>query len=511
MWSHLLEQLGDKVPRFNDYLLSRYREEKIEQIPAYLDRLFKQSMKTLESKFGDAAKIFKYVDYVELTPEERLEYLRKEVKYNRKFDIRVSNVRTIRYDFTFSDEKISMYVDMPLIVNHAITLNGVDYYPLFAIVEVGGMALDKDTVTLRVMRANLRFFLDEDKQRFSIIDTKGRYSTGINVTCQLHLKASSKPPIILYLLAKYGFTKSMEMLGFGGKIVLTDTCDTCDDYVWVKVNDNTYIRIDKDMWGDKKAVRIIISLKVIYKVNRRFDINIIHDSVYYRVVLGKLTFPSAPNNVLREQNASDHLAMNDSLLDEPSLENFRSIGLNVRSIDDLCVEIFNNIDDYLSSSRLNDLYNKKLASLDKLTSNLIEKFNLKLFNQIINAKPGLTIDSVKRLMFSAGQNCRWMIGSQLFRSMPTIINDNALLTITGKKFRTFGNVEMSREAKRSNMPIDHLKSHPSSIIVESIQTVPTSGIANGSINPYLNIGNDGTFIIDEELKKVVEHVFDTTS
>lgn len=511
MWSHLIEQMGDKIPRFNDYLLSQYREEKIEQIPAYLDKLFRQSMKTLESKFGDAAKIFKYVDYVELTPEERLNFLRTEVKYNRTFDIRVSNVRTIRYDFTFSDERVSMYVDMPLMINHAVTLNSVDYYPLFAIVEVGGMSLDKGTITLRVMRANLRFFLDKAKQCHTIIDTKGNYRVAINVTCQLHLKAKYKTPIILYLLAKHGFTKTMEMLSYGGKIVLTDTCDTCDNYVWVKITDEIYIRVDKDVYKEEKVGRIIASLSVIYKVNRRFDINVIHDSVYYRVVLGKLTFPSAPNNVLREQNAAEHLAMNDSMLDEPSLENFRSIGLNVNSIDDLCIEIFNNIDEYLASSRLNDLYKKKLASLDKLTGKLIERFNLKLFNQIINAKPGLTSDSVKRLMFSAGQHCKWMIGSQLFRSMPTIINDNALLTITGKKFRAFGNIEMSKDAKRTNMPIEHLKSHPSSIIVESIQTVPTSGIANGSINPYLNIDNDGTFIIDEELKKMVEHVFDTTT
>lgn len=508
MWSHVLNTMGEKIPKFNTYLLTQYRKEKIDQIPDYLDKLFQQSMKTLESKFGDAAKIFKYVSYTELTPEERLKYLRTEVKYNRTFDIRITNIRTLRYDFSFNDERVSMYIDLPLMINHSVTLNNVDYYPLFAVVEVGGMSLDRNCITLRVMRANLRFFR-KDRNLVTVTTTDGRIISATNLTCRLHLRSRNHPPIILYLLAKHGFTKTMEMFGYLGKISMVSDPEESDKYAFVKINDSTYIRIENDVLDERRVQRIIVSLKAIFKVSKRVDAATAESSYYYRVVLGRLTFPSAPNNILRERNAQEHLNMNESILDEPSLENFRSIGLNVNCIDDLCIEIFNNIDMYLASSRLNDLYNKKLASLDKLVSELIERFNIKLFTQIINPKPGLTLDSVKNLMFSAGQQCKWMIGSQLFRSMPTVINDNALLTITGKRFRAFGNIEMSKSAKRGKMPVDHLKSHPSALIVESIQTVPTSGISNGSINPYLNIDSDGKFIIDENLKKQVEHVFDT--
>lgn len=509
MWSHVLNHMGNRVPRFNDYLLTQYRKEKIEQIPAYLDMMFKQSMKTIASKYGEAAKIFKYVGYTALTPEERLDYLRNEVKYNRTYDIRITNVRTMRYDFSFNDQRVSMFIDLPLMINHAVTLNNVNYYPLFAVVEVGGMALDKNCITLRVMRANLRFFRS-DKQYVTFTTTSGTITGEKNLTCKLHLKSRNHPPIILYLLAKYGFTPTMERLGFGGKITLSAEDDAgSDTREYVRINDKMFIKVDKKTFDDQRALRVVASLIQTFKVNRKIDVDKAEGGYYYRVVLGKLTFPSAPNNILRERNAQEHLCMNESALDEPSLENFRSIGLNVSSMDDLCIEIFNNIDTYLASSRLNDLYNKKLASLDKLTSELIERFNTKLFNQVINSKPGLNIDSVKSLMFCAGPQCRWMIGSQLFRSMPTIINDNALLTITGKRFRAFGNIEMSKTAKRNKMPIDHLKSHPSSLIVESIQTVPTSGISNGSINPYLQIDEDGTFVIDETLREQVKHVFDT--
>jgi hypothetical protein len=466
-------------------------------------------MRTLESKFGEAAKIFRYDKPVELTPEERLEFLRNEVKYNRTFDIRMTNVRTVRYDFLFNDERVSMYIDLPLMVNHSVTLNSVDYYPLFAVVEVGGMSLDKDRITLRVMRANLKFFRS-DRQSQTVVSMDGSMFRETNLTCKLHLKSRNHPPIILYLLAKHGFDKTMDLLGFKGKIQLVDTYDVnSDKYQFIRANDGVYIRVDKDVFEHQHVRRILASLTVVYKILRRFDLQSALSGFYYRTALGKLTFPSAPNNVLREKNAVEHLNMNESILDEPSLENFRSIGLNVNTIDDLVIEMFNNIDVYLASSRLNDLYNKKLASLDKLVAELIERFNLKLFNQIINSKPGLTLNAVKNLMFCAGQQCKWMIGSQLFRAMPTIINDNALLTITGKRFRAFGNIEMSKTAKRSKMPIEHLKSHPSSLIVESIQTVPTSGISNGTINPYLIIDTDGKFLIDEELKKEVEHVFDT--
>lgn len=509
MWSHILNAMGDKIPRFNDYLLTQYREETINQIPQYLDKLFRQCMKTISSKFGVAAKVFKYLNYVELTPEERLSFLRDEVKYNRTFDIRTTNVKTMRYDFQFNDEVVSMFIDVPLVVNHAVTLHNVDYYPLFAVVEVGGMSLDKNRITLRVMRANLKFF-KSDRQIQSIVTMDGRITNAMNYTCKLHLRSNNYPPTILYLFAKHGFSKTIEMLGYKDKIQLSSTYDaTGKEHAYIRANDMVYIKVDNDVFTDEKAKRIVASLTVIYKVLRRFDLQSAMSGYYYRTVLGKLTFPSAPNNVLRESNAVEHLNMNESMLDEPSLENFRSIGLNISCIDDLILEMFNNLDEYLASSRLNDLYNKKLASLDKLTSELIERFNLKLFNQVINSKPGLTLNTVKNLMFCGGQNCKWMIGSQLFRSMPTIINDNALLTITSKRFRAFGDIEMSKNAVRNKMPIDHLKSHPSSIIIESIQAVPTSGISNGTINPYLVIDNDGTFIIDEELKQQVEHVFDT--
>jgi hypothetical protein len=509
MWNELIGKASDNLPRFNHYLLAEFKRDTIREIPKFLDGLFVQSIVTLENHLGVALTkdSLKYIGYKELTPDEKQEWLRKDKGAGkRRFDVEPSHLKTYRYDFSFRGELYPMYIEVPVLINHAIALSGVNYYPLFAIVEKGGLSRKKNEVVLQVLRANLKFFR-EDPTSFRASNNRA-YRAAL-LTCRIHQKSRKHIPIALYHLAKFGFAKTMAMYGMTDKLFLSDNCLEEAGYVYVGVCPNVYIKIKEESLSEVTVLRMILSLLACYKVYPKFDLPSLYQSAYYAVVLGKWTDTSnVQRRELLHKNAVYHLQMNDSILDPAAIQQYQKIGIRADNIDSLLLEAFYNLDMWLSSTRYqgNDLYDKKIGALDQMMAVLVRTFNTKMFKKLINDKAGLTKDSVKSVMYAPRRH-QWITGSSMFSSMPTVYNDNFLLTIGARRYRSKDNVEQA-DGHRTGLSIQELKAHPSQAIVESILYYPNSNpVVTGSINPYLEIDSAGN-IIRPDIADEIEHCFD---
>ena len=189
-------------------------------------------------------------------------------------------------------------------------------------------------------------------------------------------------------------------------------------------------------------------------------------------MLGKYTYPSTTNAQLLYDNAEKHLETTATLLDPPAQYQLATINIRVHDVYDLLREVFYNIDRWIVSYEPTNLFSKKIGSLSQLMAPLVSSINTKLFG-VINAKnEGLTPDTVKRFVTTASQGENWMMANAVFRANPTICNDNSLLTVLTKRFRSLENTETKSTTGGRNMPVALLKAHPSQLVVESILALP---------------------------------------
>jgi hypothetical protein len=508
MWGTRLRDLTDKVPRINDYLLRDFRTEKIEHIPQVLESLFKQTISVISNHMGPDRPKLNYVSYRELQPEERVNNIRSRNGFSRNYSIRQSLSRNLEFIFEFMGEHYTMSVDVPYIENYSVLIQGVSFYPIFAIVEKGGLYRSDNSVILQVMRAKLRFWR-ETVEKFTTIE--GRTESAFNITAKLHQASRGRqnnPPLILHHLACHGLINTIQMFGFSDVISFVKEPIPHKDYQHICVKKGIYIRV-LNSGMTKDAKRMIIGLLSIYNFWKNFTFEEMFDSRYYIYATGKWNYPSVQNPHLLYDNALEYIHMNRTIIDPAAKKQHESIGIIYDDLDGLMLYMFKHIDELVVDYNQNNtnLYDKKIGAADQMLSLMIRKFNTKLFEEMINTKLGLRHETVKKLMYPQSY-VQWVTNSTMFRGSPMLYNDNYLLGIGKARFRTTANAELSNDKTGNSLPISLLRADPSFMVVESISTYPTSNpVISGSINPFLQVDEDG-YILKPGFHNEIEHVFD---
>lgn len=511
VWSKILTDSSKLLPDFNTYLLDEFRSGKMKEIVNYLCVLFSESIKLFDGKL-------RFVGCNELTPDEYVEYIKNNSILRKKVEIQRSTFSLYKFNFEFEKQIFSIYIHVPYLDHGAVILSDTKYYPLFSEVDKGGLHRTNTDIIITVMRAKLPFRRDE---QFGFITDKGKSYREYIVTAKIHqrkvsrTKKNDRPPLILYNLVKMPFYRCTEYYNFKpGEIQIVADYIPSEEYSYIKVTEGIYLKVKEEALLDKYKRRFIASYLMC--MAKYPDIKSIKDlvsehSVHYKVILGKYTYPSNTNMMLLHDNAEKHLETTDVLLDPPSRHQLKCIGIEANDIYELLHVIFYNIDNWMVGYDPTDLYEKKLGSLEQIMAPLITNINTKQFGVINNKKSeGLTTDVIKKFCAKASQHASWFAKTSMFRANPAMANDNTLLSILGKRFRSLENIELRTTAakKKKNVPVVLLKAHASHLVVESILALPTSSpIKTGEINPYLQIDKEGNIIKPDWATKI-DHVFD---
>lgn len=499
---------SDLLPDFNDDFLLHFREDSIKKIPDYLDVMFRESVKLFKGRL-------RYIGYQRLTPDERIKYICNNTILKKKIQIQKSSFEQLKFIFEFESVEYPLHISIPYLDHGAVILSDTQYFPMFAIVERGGLHRIQDGLIIKVMRAPLTFRRSE---QFVFTTTDGRVYREIVPTVKIHQgkrgrgKKAGVTPIILYHLVELSFEHTMQYYGFQpGEISLVPMTERSDDYSYIEIRDDIYLKVHNSCFDDLFKRRVIASYLMCLTEYTRFGLRdlIATHPVYYKTVLGKYTYPSTTNAQLLYDNAEKHLETTATLLDPPAQYQLSTIGIQVNGIYELLREVFFNIDRWIVSYEPTNLFSKKIGSLSQLMAPLVSSINTKLFG-VINAKnEGLTHDTVKRFVTTASQGENWMMANSVFRANPTICNDNSLLTVLTKRFRSLENTETKSTTGGRNMPVALLKAHPSQLVVESILALPPSApVVSGEINPMVQVDMDTGFFIVPDWYKEISHVFD---
>ena len=512
IWKRLLKRGSDMLPDFNDELLLNFRKRKLAEIPEYMSNLFIDAVKVFNGRL-------EYIGYRELTPDERIEYLKERKIMTKYARVQDSSFSLIRYDFKFEEAIYPVYIACPYMVNNAIISNDTQFFPIFPIVDKGSIHRKTNELAVVVLRAQLRF---RRSMQASFTTEDGRIFNETLVTARIHQKKVSgkndadRLPITLYHLAKFPFETVLNMYGFSpDEFQIVNDCTPVNGYAFIKIREDYFIKIVNKSLDDMYKRRFIAAYLEILHFLPRYEIRDLyaHDGHYYKTVLGKYTFPTCTNAGTMYDGAIKHLETTDTVLDVPTIYQLSLIGINVKDIYELLLSIFYNIDNWLVGHDPTDLFHKKLGSLEKILSHVVTKLNTQLFQIINNRKEGLKGEIIKQFTRSVSQTEDKITRSEMFRANPSFCNDNWLIGIGAQRYRSMQNTETAspeKSGKKSGkkMPKELLKAHPSHLVVESIDHLPPSNpVSSGSINPFVQIDKDGNFIKPEWYPEI-EHVFD---
>lgn len=502
MWKELLVKASNLMPDFNDYLLTKFRRDKISNIKNYLDTLFRESVMRFDGRLT-------YHGYTVLSPDEQLQYIRTNKILRKKVQILDSTFELVRYAYEFRGEMQYIHVYVPFLQDNRILLGSTSYYPLFPEVESGGLHRTHTEIILKVFCAPI---LLSRNTSVSFTTSKGKFFRETVLLAKIHQgragrsKKSGLVPVILYHLVHMSFYDCMRMYKFAdGEIDIVSTTPDDPDYSYIKIKDAIYIKVADRALNDVYKRRVIASyLQCLASWNHFLLRDLVsRDSCeYYKAVLGRLTYSNIVGTdehkaLMYIENANKHLRTTDVILDEPARYQLSQIKIVTKDIYEFLLTAFYNMDNWMVDYSPTCLYDKKIGSLDTLLADLVSNINKKLFN-IVNAKDEeLTTSIVKTYLNRASQFENWVGRNPAFRANPSFCNDNFAITIGFKRFRSLENIETagSSAKKGKSMTTSLLKAHPSQLVVESIAALPPSApIVSGEINPFLIIDTNGKII-----------------
>lgn len=498
----LIKHHSDKLPDFNDKLLLEYRANAISTLKNHISDMLRSSIQMLKGKLT-------YKGFSVLSPEEHIQYIKTNAILNRRYPLQWNTVEICKFLFEFESVEYPIYIPIPYLKNGAITIDGTNHYPLFSIVEKGGLHVLDNGVVIKLPSIPLAF---NRNIKTEIQTVEGAVYVSDMVTCKIHQKTKDKNlvPVILYHMTAFPLAEVLDRFGFrGDDFKLVREVEPSDNAVHIDLGNDTFLRVRTKIFDNIHTRRFVAEYVSIIRQVSKFRFADLPHQRFYTAVLGSYFTPAYKSVEEQYGNAINHLQSMDNVLDNASIYQLSHVDINVSNFYELLHAVHFNIDQWIVGYDPTNLYSKKVGSLAQLMAPLVSNINMKIY-AIVNDNRPLTTARVKSFVAGASQ-LSWRVPQDCFRGNPTIYNDNWFCAIGVKKFRSLDNLEnrgFGRGGKKQTVSKRLLTAHPSQLVVESALSLPSSNpVIGGDINPFLLIDDDGN-IIRPDWANDIEHVFD---
>lgn len=496
IFDDILTDIRNEMPKINDFTVNGFTEKGINESPEFLKMIFEQSGLILGG-------LIKLEGYHRLSPEETLAYEYSTPRRHTSIPTTHSSVSLYRFDIRCKDEIIPIYIYTMNMRNGLIYKSGRPIAIMKCLLEKDFARVldnDKDGISANVIRINMGF------GRKTVHSISGVHSGAVYrqfiIAANLYSGAQHKrygmPTIVLYMLAKFGYVRTLERFGINpDDLRLTETLPPEDDRYEVFVASKEigyetpmYMVVSKELLDDPVALKFVVNLNYVLSFHDSLTPESLYapDSRDWMVMLGRI-YSSDTNPFKNYATAAGNIASADHFIDPISRDRFKAFGVNVEDTYDLLQYVFLRIDEITTNSRAEDLHNKRIDVVKSILSEIYGKTITKNVYDLGN-KTAPTIDEVKRALQSSRVMYRTKIdrdqkvlGRRIIRN-PEIVGDNLLLSFGLYKLRMGG---------KPDQPL-----HPSFFTVESGSTMfGKSANETGAINPFLEIDEHGGVIVPD--------------
>ena len=543
----LANAIQDRTPKIDSRIGLGLSYHDSENIPGYVDRLFRINSKRFPSKL-------KYLGCEPATPLEGYRFMTRLVSSNvRRHDINRNDIRLYAFNFEYAGKPIRKYINLPFIRRHGFMyMNGVKY--VVAPVMADGIITVKPTeIFVKLIKTKLwferintvAFVVDGVVEYTSVYFSKIYNVVSTNKTDDF---IKMKSTLVHYLCCKFGLTKTLEMLGFHRNDVITMIKSDFDAEMqnkypkedWVVVEStgkkpaHTYryatyepsqiiFLVKRKAWESNRSSKTVFGTLFYilshYTRLNRMNPDIIDNPMAWQSMMGEVIRSTSDHASTIKDAIEKHMVSLDGYVDEITVDDFSRIGLNnITSIYHLFVYIIENFVDLTSTvsqtSKSNTLYGKQLQICQFLLFDLTKAINNAYFELSTlrleeERKPNepIRIEAIQKVL----NNIRTDIVMQIKNHTEIIVVDDPTDLPILKIGRIVIPQEKSDKARTSKTsfsvddPINSL--HESLLEVGATFDMSKSDPSGRSrLNPYVTITDDYTIVENPDLKDKLDEV-----
>lgn len=510
-FNDIVKAVADVCPPFNHDGLRDFVKDNIDNSPDFVAMVLREGFKLVNADL-------ELVDYEVLPPEERVKFELRATpgKSNKaKIPLTVSHMRLIRFRVRFGAQFVPANIYTPYMFDDMLFIKDKRSMPRKVILEKTFSRVnekDRDGLSVSPIRVNLTFNRRQTFRIFSYV-TNESYNHFVVSARLFHGTIKNRicdTTIVHYMLAKFGFTKTLQRFGLSKKDIsfVTQVGDDTQTYDYfaarkfdaaVDQGPGLFLKVNKTLLADDQAEKFVVNLVYVlsfFKI-QNIDNVYIEDGFHqhlsiWKIILGIIIFEDKAE-AKAYSNAEVHLGSVDHFIDPLTRNRFKNFGIDIEDIYDLLVYIFINIDSFMVNNMTQDLYSSRLdVSNGLLVKTYADRINKNIYT--LSKKSNVTLQEVTTALRFNPMMFRSPGGGRSdedkdYVAPPEIIGDNYLFSGGLTKIRLGGKADQ--------------RFHPSMVVGESINTFVGKHIGKtGYLNPFIPTDSYGAILHPDYTKDI---------
>lgn len=411
----LAKFIADKTPKFNKQAVEGLCYHRLKYAVNYIDNFIKYSCNNKTNTH------LQYLGYRELLPKEEIRFL-----FNKTskviYDIAENDIYLVDFMFRYGDEEQirhhQFYIPY-MNKGNIIRLSGNNFLvqPVLSdkVVSIGDRIIFINILTAKYSFD--RFYFSIQVQQVG--QNTGSYNRVSIVKTELYknqvkkLEDTTKANTIVmhYLLANYGYTKTMQMLlGFvptpvydyskNDKVILSSTGNAPHGYIRNKQlyqPTNIKFLVDEDKYNEDVLYVIGNIFYIIDNFPEAISIDELDNTLIWKRLLSEIIHSGNHGLAYLSEKINAHFNDLNSNFDTITINKLRDIGINSNNLINLLIIIFKNFNNWIMNAEVRSLYHNKAYEVESfvlshLTSRItrivldINKEELRINNNKLDSK-----------------------------------------------------------------------------------------------------------------------------
>ena len=407
--------IADKTPKFNKHAVEGLCYHRLNHAINYIDNFIKYSCNSKTNTH------LQYLGYRELLPKEEIKFL-----FNKTskviYDIAENDIYLVDFMFKYGDEEQirhhQFYIPY-MNKGNIIHLSGNNFL-VQPVLSDKVISIGDRIIFINILTAKYSF----DRSYFSIqVQPAGQDTATYNrvsiVKTELYKNQVKKledttkanTTVMHYLLANYGYTKTMQMLlGFvptpvydhskNDKVILSSTGNAPQGYIRNKSlyqPTNIKFLIDEDKYNEDVLYAIGNIFYIIDNFPEAISIDELDNTLIWKRLLGEIIHSGNHGLAYLSEKINAHFNDLNSNFDTITVNKLRDIGVDSNNLIRLLTVIFKNFNNWIMNAEVRSLYHNKTYevesfALSHLTSRItrivldINKEELRINNDKLDSK-----------------------------------------------------------------------------------------------------------------------------
>ena len=416
--------MDNSTPKFTKQVVDGNAKDQLEFMPAYLDSIFRSSLKSLSPKVN-----LKYLGWRKCTPEEEFQKMVLTDNTKSQYDIASSDIYLVEYTFEFEGRQFSRYIYLPY-ANDAnlIHISGTKYH-IVPVLSDTVISPSHKELFVRLLKNKLIF---KSHLRNFVKDGRKEPAHVVYTNIIENNKGTKEPAdkmltsLAVYILGKYGFKESIRKYANRDDVIVTDQDvtnlrDTYHVYESTKskpkqlrglgyLGHNLKILVPKDNPPNLFLENFIYG--IIYTMDILPDdaidcVNVINSGklndeiLFWRLTLGKISYKATTSIMTMRDNIQEHYDTLEGYMDNLIQDKLAEKGVEIDNFFSLLALILGNFNTWLINSKEfnSDLSNRYIDFLYYLAYDIILGFNKVIIgiNKRASKKDTVSLEEIQKL------------------------------------------------------------------------------------------------------------------